>query len=81
MVNTSPDAAANVAEHLNKRLVQKSLVVKLKVVASVCGPGGGDTHKSNHPQTLQVLRLIKFLCAKGPSDFKRTMAKHAGAVR
>lgn len=34
-----------------------------------------------HVHWMQALRLIKFLCGKGTSDFKRQMAKHAVAVR
>jgi len=30
---------------------------------------------------LQALRLIKFLCGKGASEFKRGISKNAGAVR
>lgn len=31
--------------------------------------------------SLQTLRLIKYICGKGASDFKRGMSKQAGTVR
>ena len=30
---------------------------------------------------LQTLRLVKYLCGKGSSDFKRGFSKHASSVR
>ena len=31
--------------------------------------------------SLQTLRVIKYVCSKGSSDFKRAIAKHATAIR
>lgn len=95
LVSTSgQDTALGMVDFINRRLAHKSPIVKQKVRAASTGNpfliSMSSTLGSNSeyfftycmsPTFLQTLRLIKFLCGKGASDFKRGISKQAGTVR